>query len=171
MLGFLILIFVAVPVLELVLLIRIGNWIGVLPTILLVIATGVVGASLARSQGLAALARMQQELAQGRPPVASMIDGFLIFAAGVLLLVPGIITDVFGVAFLLPQIPAIAAGYSLGVALTWRNQARAVQAVEERDGVRYYMDRTSPFAAPRLLRTPGLRKIEPDQEAPRASIG
>jgi len=76
-----------------------------------------------------------------------------------------------GVAFLLPQIPAIAAGYSLGVALTWRNQARAVQAVEERDGVRYYMDRTSPFAAPRLLRTPGLRKIEPDQEAPRASIG
>jgi UPF0716 protein FxsA len=106
-LGFLILIFVAVPVLELVLLIRIGNWIGVLPTILLVIATGVVGASLARSQGLAAFARMQQELAQGRPPVASMIDGFLIFAAGVLLLVPGIITDVFGVAFLLPPVRAL----------------------------------------------------------------
>src|SRR5690606_41826977 len=50
---------------------------------------------------------MQQELAQGRPPVASMIDGFLIFAAGVLLLVPGIITDVFGVAFLLPPVRAL----------------------------------------------------------------
>lgn len=74
-----------------------------------------------------------------------------------------------GVAFLIPQIPAVAAGYSIGVALTWRNQARAVQAIEERDGVRYYMDRTSPIAGPRLLRTPGLRKIEPDQEAPRAS--
>jgi hypothetical protein len=70
-----------------------------------------------------------------------------------------------GIAFLIPQIPAIAAGYSLGVALTWRNQPRAVQAIEERDGVRYYLDRTSPFAGPRLLRTPGLRNIEVERRA------
>lgn len=66
-----------------------------------------------------------------------------------------------GVAFLLPQIPAIAAGYALAVALTWRKQARAVQAIEERDGVAFYFDKASPFGAPRLLRTPGLRKVEP----------
>jgi len=76
-----------------------------------------------------------------------------------------------GVAFLIPQIPAIAAGYSLGVALTWRNQPRAVQAIEERDGVRFYLDRTSPFAGPRLLRTPGLRKVEAEGEIVRGAVG
>lgn len=66
-----------------------------------------------------------------------------------------------GLAFLLPQIPAIAAGYAIAVALTWRKQASAVQAIEERDGVSFYFDRTTPFGAPKLLRTPGLRKVEP----------
>jgi hypothetical protein len=64
------------------------------------------------------------------------------------------------VAFLVPQIPAIAAGYAIGVALTWRRQSAAVQAVEDRDGVRFYMDRSSPFGEPKLLRTPWARKIE-----------
>jgi len=66
-----------------------------------------------------------------------------------------------GVAFLIPQIPAIAAGYAIAVALTWRKQAAAVTAIEERDGVQFYFDRSSPFGAPKLLRTPGLRKVEP----------
>ena len=65
-----------------------------------------------------------------------------------------------GVAFLIPQIPAIAAGYAIGVALTWRRQSEAVQAVEDRDGVRFYFDRSSPFGEPKLLRTPSARKIE-----------
>ena len=64
------------------------------------------------------------------------------------------------VAFLVPQIPAIAAGYAIGVALTWRRQSAAVQAVEDRDGVRFYLDRSSPFGEPKLLRTPWARKIE-----------
>ena len=64
------------------------------------------------------------------------------------------------VAFLVPQIPAIAAGYAIGVALTWRRQSAAVQAVEDRDGVRFYLDRSSPFGEPKLLRTLWARKIE-----------
>jgi len=64
-------------------------------------------------------------------------------------------------AFLFPQVPAIAAGYAIGIALTWRKQASGVQAIEDRDGARFYFDRTSPFGAPKLLRTPGLRKVEP----------
>jgi hypothetical protein len=64
-------------------------------------------------------------------------------------------------AFLFPQVPAIAAGYAIGIALTWRKQASGVQAIEDRDGARFYFDRSSPFGAPKLLRTPGLRKIEP----------
>jgi hypothetical protein len=63
-----------------------------------------------------------------------------------------------------PQVPAIAAGYAIGVALTWRKQAAGVQAIEDRDGVRFYFDKSSPFGAPKLLRTPGLRKVEPVPE-------
>jgi len=73
----------------------------------------------------------------------------------------GVFTLVSGaVAFLIPQVPAIAAGYAIAVALTWRRQPAAVQAIEERDGVRFYFDKSPPFGAPKLLRTPGLRKIE-----------
>ena len=63
-------------------------------------------------------------------------------------------------AFVLPQVPAIAVGYALIVALTWRHQAAAVAAIEERDGVRFYVDRTPPFKPTRLLRTPGFRPVE-----------
>ena len=67
-------------------------------------------------------------------------------------------------ALFFPQVPAIAAGYAIGVALTWRKQSAGVQAIEDRDGVRFYFDKTSPFGAPKLLRTPGLRKVEPVAE-------
>jgi hypothetical protein len=73
------------------------------------------------------------------------------------------------VAFLIPQVPAIAAGYAIAVALTWRKQASAVIAIEERDGVQFFFDRSSPFGAPKLLRTPGLRKIEPVLDAARSA--
>ena len=65
------------------------------------------------------------------------------------------------VAFLMPQVPAIAAGYAIGVALTWRRQAAAVQAIEDRDGVRFFLDRSSPFGEPKLIRTPWARKVAP----------
>ena len=66
-----------------------------------------------------------------------------------------------GIAFVLPQPAAIAAGYALAVALTWRRQASAVQAIEDRDGVRFHVDRSSPFGAPQLVRTPWAKRIEP----------
>ncbi|MEJ7788915.1 MAG: hypothetical protein WKF29_03435 [Thermoleophilaceae bacterium] len=64
------------------------------------------------------------------------------------------------VAFLVPPVPAIAAGYAIAVSLTWRKQASAVQAIEERDGVQFHFDKSPPFGAPKLVRTPGLRKLE-----------
>ena len=60
-----------------------------------------------------------------------------------------------GVAFLIPQVPAMAAGFAIAAALAWRRQAAAVLAIEERDGVRFYVDKTSPFSPIRLIRTPG----------------
>jgi hypothetical protein len=66
-----------------------------------------------------------------------------------------------GVAFLFPQVPAIWTGFTLLVGLAWRKQPSAVLAIEERDGVRFYVERVSPFKPTRLLRTPGFRKNEP----------
>jgi hypothetical protein len=65
------------------------------------------------------------------------------------------------IGFFLPQVPAVATGYALLAALTWRRQSSAVAAIEDRDGVQFWFDRSSPFGPPRLLRLPGLRKIEP----------
>jgi len=60
-------------------------------------------------------------------------------------------------AFVLPQAPAVAAGFAIICALAWRRQASAVTAIEERDGARFYVERTSPLRPIRLVRTPGFR--------------
>jgi uncharacterized membrane protein YbhN (UPF0104 family) len=74
----------------------------------------------------------------------------------------GLVTVIAGaLAFLLPQVPAIWTGFTLMVGLAWRKQPSAVLAIEERDGVRFYVERVSPFKPTRLLRTPGFRKNEP----------
>ena len=74
----------------------------------------------------------------------------------------GLVTILAGaLAFLFPTVPMAAAGYGLLVAVAWRRQPYAVQAVEERDGVQFWVERTSPFRPTALLRTPGLRKVEP----------
>lgn len=74
------------------------------------------------------------------------------------------------VAFVLPQVPAIGTGYALIVALAWRKQAAAVEAVEMRDGVQFHVERTSPFKPTRLVRTSGLRRIEPTQARDREQV-
>jgi hypothetical protein len=66
-----------------------------------------------------------------------------------------------GVGFFLPQVPVVATGFFLLVALLWRRQSSAVEAIEGRDGVEFWFDRSSPFSPPKLLRLPGLRRIEP----------
>jgi len=60
-------------------------------------------------------------------------------------------------AFVIPQVPAVATGFAIIWALAWRRQASAVTAIEERDGARFYIDRTSPMKPIRLVRTPGFR--------------
>src|SRR5436305_13031121 len=61
------------------------------------------------------------------------------------------------VAFILPQVPAVATGFAIIWSLAWRRQAAAVTAIEERDGARFYVERTSPVRPIRLVRTPGFR--------------
>ncbi len=98
----LLLLFTVIPVVELWLLIRIGSVIGAGPTILLVLATGVVGASLARREGFSVLQTIQARTARGEFPADAMIDGLCILLAGMVLITPGVITDVLGFLLLIP---------------------------------------------------------------------
>jgi hypothetical protein len=75
------------------------------------------------------------------------------------LIVLALVSAVIG--FFIPQVAAIATGYCLLVALLWRKQSRAVEAIEGRDGVEFWLDKSSPFGRPKLLRLPGLRRVEP----------
>ncbi|MCD5401944.1 FxsA family protein [candidate division NPL-UPA2 bacterium] len=102
MLGYLILLFTVVPVVELALLIKLGQHIGVSYTLAIVILTGVAGGYLARSQGLATLRRIQDDINKGVMPADKIFDGVLIFCGGILLLTPGLITDLIGFMALVP---------------------------------------------------------------------
>jgi UPF0716 protein FxsA len=104
----LLLLFIALPALELALLIEIGSRIGTAPTIGLIVVTGIVGASMARQQGLRVIGTVQQELGEGRLPAASLLDGLMILVASALLVTPGILTDVFGFLCLVPAFRAVA---------------------------------------------------------------
>ena len=98
----LLLLFTVVPLLELFILVKLGSVIGVGATIAIVIGTGVLGAWLARQQGLGVMRRLSTELGEGRLPAEALIDGLLILLAGAVLLTPGLITDTLGFVLLLP---------------------------------------------------------------------
>lgn len=98
----LLLLFTTVPLIELALLVVIDRHIGLPATLGLVIATAMVGAWLAKSQGLRVLARLQSDMAAGRMPAEPLLDGLMIFVAGAVLLTPGLLTDLFGFFLLVP---------------------------------------------------------------------
>ena len=98
----LIVLFTVVPIIELAILIKAGNVIGLWPTISIVIGTGILGAALAKSQGTQIVTRIRRELAEGRMPKESLINAFLILAGGMVLLTPGFVTDLLGFSLLIP---------------------------------------------------------------------
>jgi len=88
---------------ELYLLIKIGSVIGAFNTLLLVVLTGATGAYLARLQGLQVMFRVRERLQQGEMPAEDMLDALIIFIAGIVLLTPGLLTDMAGLLLLLPS--------------------------------------------------------------------
>lgn len=90
------------PFVELYLLLRLGERLGALPTLALLLASAVLGVALARTQGARVLGQLQASLARGEAPGAALLGGALVMAGGVLLVVPGVLTDVLGLALLLP---------------------------------------------------------------------
>jgi UPF0716 protein FxsA len=100
----LLLLFIAVPLIELALLIKIGEQIGILATIGIVIATAVTGTWVLQQQGLRTMHRLQESMARGEPPVEPVVDGMFLLMAGAFLLTPGVLTDIVGFALLVPGI-------------------------------------------------------------------
>lgn len=100
--GILAILFIVVPAVELALLIEIGSQIGALSTFALIVTTGIVGAALAKRAGLDVLKRINAETAAGRLPTGALVDGAIILIAGALLVTPGVMTDAFGFACLVP---------------------------------------------------------------------
>jgi len=102
--GKLLFLFIAVPAVELVLLIKLGGLIGLLATVAIIFFTGALGATLARWQGLSVLRQIQTQMAQGRLPTNALFDGVIILLAGALLLTPGFLTDIVGFLSLVPGV-------------------------------------------------------------------
>ncbi len=101
---YLLLIFILVPVIEIYFLIKVGDVIGALPTVLLVVFTAFLGVFLLRWQGLSTLYRVQTSLQVGELPAEAMVEGLLLLVAGALLLTPGFVTDTVGFALLMPPL-------------------------------------------------------------------
>ena len=100
------LIFTSVSLLEIFVLVKVGGFLGALPTVLLVIVTALIGSALVRSQGLQLVQQLQQRMAAGEMPGQQLIEGVMLIITGVLLVTPGFVTDFLGLLLLQPTIRA-----------------------------------------------------------------
>jgi len=98
----LLLLFTLIPLIELYILIKIGGLIGALTTIFIIIVTGIIGAYLARSQGLKVIQKINLAIEQGQTPAKELLEGLFILIGGFALLTPGFITDIMGLSMLFP---------------------------------------------------------------------
>lgn len=134
-----ILLLVLWPLVEIAVFLQVAAWIGVLNTLALMLAISLCGAWLVKRQGIGTLARMRSELDDGRIPTGPMTDGGLLAAAGFLLLVPGFVTDIFGLALLVPPV---------------------------RGGVRRWLGRRFTVRTARVRRAPGYLDVDEVQPKP-----
>jgi UPF0716 protein FxsA len=110
MLPLLLLLFIVVPIVELYVILQVGQAIGVLPTVALLVADSILGSVLMRSQGRTTWRRFNVALAEGRVPHREVLDGALVIFGGALLLTPGFTTDIVGLLLLLPPTRALVRG-------------------------------------------------------------
>lgn len=94
--------FILMPIIEIAVLIKIGGVLGLLPTLLIIILTAILGTFMLRQQGLATLERARNRLASGQLPAEQLMEGVLLLIGGILLLTPGFVTDAFGFFCLIP---------------------------------------------------------------------
>jgi UPF0716 protein FxsA len=146
-LGRLFLLFALVPILEIALLLEVGRRIGVFPTVLLVVVTAAAGAWLARREGSRTWVAMRREMRSGRMPASGLFQGAAIFAGALLLLTPGLLTDLVGFALLIPVTRTA----------ILRRMRRRLEGAVKRGSVRYEVRSWSP--------------LDEDPEPPQGRIG
>ncbi|MDT8385498.1 MAG: FxsA family protein [Gammaproteobacteria bacterium] len=110
--------FLAIPLLEIYLLIKVGGLIGAFPTVFMVVFTAILGAWLLRIQGFATLNRVRSTIAQGGIPAIEMLEGAVLLVSGALLLTPGFFTDAIGFVCLVPTFRRAMIRWALGRFLT-----------------------------------------------------
>ena len=132
----LVLLFIVVPIVEIAVAVKVAGVIGGWNTIGLLVATSIIGAYLVRHEGFVVLRRVQEQLNRGNMPGRELIDGALVLTGGVLMVVPGFVTDVVGLLLLFPPTRALARGlairrfrnrvaiYAPGRTDVWRNRPR-----------------------------------------------
>jgi UPF0716 protein FxsA len=98
------LLFTIIPVIELYVIIKIGGMIGALNTILIILTTAVIGAYLAKQQGLMVIGNIRQAVQESRVPGRELLHGLIVLLGGLMLLTPGFITDILGISALIPPI-------------------------------------------------------------------
>jgi len=124
--------FVLVPIIEISLLIEVGDAIGGFNTIALILLTAFVGATLVRRQGVRTLQAAQLKMAQGQPPGKEMISGIMLFIAGILFVIPGFFTDALAILLLLPPVQL-----AVGIWFIKRMQIRATSHASFRQEFKY----------------------------------
>ena len=147
MVAFLVALAIVVGVIEITVMIQVGQMIGVVNTIGLLILVSLIGAWLVKRQGLGVMRRIRDERAAGRLPAAEVFDGGLILVAGVLMVIPGFVTDALGLLLLIPPIRAVARR------LVSRRVLREVEMVRSKQWTR--SERPSPqYVPPEAPRRP-----------------
>lgn len=147
-----ILILCAVPLLELALLIKLGQSIGFWSTVAVIVVTAGIGIAILNAQGMAAFRRASESLAEGKPPVEPAVDGFMLMIAGGLLLAPGLLTDIAGLLLLIPPLRRLAARWGMKWIMaggnvhvsTWQQTT----TFDERHGERDFARRPRPKSGP-----------------------
>jgi UPF0716 protein FxsA len=125
--------FIVVPLAELYVILKVGDWLGILPTIALLAADSVLGSLLLRAQGRAVWQRFTETMAAGRVPRREVLDGVLVIFGGAFLITPGFLTDIVGLLLLLPPSRAVIRRY-----VTRRLGRRVVVEMDRRSGMRDY---------------------------------
>ncbi|MCK5576447.1 MAG: FxsA family protein [Sphingomonadales bacterium] len=119
---------IGLPILELTVMVDVAAEIGALGAVLLTVGTAVLGLYIARLQGFIVMARMQQNMAKGGAPIEGLVHGFFLFIAGILLFLPGFVTDGIGALLLIPFVRTLLGRYGIAriiikkpVPKTWRD--------------------------------------------------
>ncbi|MFI8575005.1 FxsA family protein [Rossellomorea aquimaris] len=123
---YILLLLIIVPALEIGLLVLSGQAFGLIPTVLLIITTGILGAYLAKKQGMETLRKAQQDMQSGQLPGDAIIDGLCILVGGVVLLTPGFITDAIGFLLLLPPTRKIFKPFIYKLFKRWSNNGNVI---------------------------------------------